>query len=424
MAKLAKHGAHDRRPIMVSKQDKERNRQTVRIVVLLLIIVISFVAGFLVRSQPAFVSSLGFQVQEEVETGVSQKTTYDSVSARVSEVEDILSANSLEEYELPVATQDTITGFMESTGDPYATYYTSDHYDQYIRETADRTYAGVGVLFSEYNGRAYVADVFEGSEAEAKGVMQGDFVVAIDGESNSKWSMTAVINALAEREGENVVISWMSPISLDAETGEEFNTSLKCQRYDVANVTSELVDEVGYIKIRQLTQNASELVKQAVTDLTNNGAKAFVIDLRDNPGGYLTQAVDTASLFLHSGVIVEITTIDGTTTKTASGETITDKPIVLIVNEYTSAAAEVLVAALKDNQRATVVGETTLGKGSVQVMRELSFGGAVRYTAAYYRTPLGRDIDEVGIAPHVAVAGDTDSIAQKNVAIDTALSLI
>ncbi len=145
------------------------------------------------------------------------------------------------------------------------------------------------------------------------------------------------------------------------------------------------------------------------------------------PGGYLTQAVDIASLFIESGVIVEIQTVDGpASSKKASGATITSAPLVVLVNKYTAAAAEVLAAALQDNQRAQLVGETTLGKGSVQVVRELDFGGAVRYTAALYLTPLGYHIDDTGIVPQAVVAnGDADGKTddQRIVALDTARAL-
>lgn len=391
-------------------------------------VVIAFAAGFVVRSQPSFVASLGFPVEEVVSSGSasSVKTTYDSVSARVGEVEDLLASGSMDEYDLASATYGMLESMMKSTGDPYAMYYTPDRYASYIKDAASQSYAGIGVLFADYNGRAYVVDVFEGSEAEVRGVAQGDFVRAVDGDSSKSWTMAEVINALARDDGEKAVITWVHPTSKDAETGTEFTTTLTCQRYDVQNVESELVsDSVGYIRLRQITQNASELVRAAVSDLAAQGATSFVLDIRDNPGGYLTQAVDIAGMFVPSGVLVEIETVDGTTTKTATGTTLTDAPLVVLTNGYTSAAAEVLAAALQDNMRAQVVGQTTMGKGSVQVIRELSFGGAVRYTAAYYHSPLGHDIDGVGVVPDISVGAseDAESDTQRLVAIDTARSL-
>lgn len=118
------------------------------------------------------------------------------------------------------------------------------------RRPTERSYAGIGVVFADYNGRAYVSDVFEGSEAEAKGVQQGDFLTSIDSEDVSAWSMTEVVNALAKDEGATVSVTWMRPASLDAQTGEQFTTTLTCKVYEEANLTTALSDGVGVVKVR------------------------------------------------------------------------------------------------------------------------------------------------------------------------------
>ena len=241
--------------------------------------------------------------------------------------------------------------------------------------------------------------------------------------------MTEVVNALAKDEGATVSVTWMRPASLDAQTGEQFTTTLTCKVYEEANLTTALSDGVGVVKVRQISSNAAELVDQATKSLIEQGAGAIVLDLRDNAGGYLTQAVDIASLFVNSGVLVQIQGNDGpATTKSAAGDApYKDVPLVVVVNRYTAAAAEVLAASLQDNERADVVGETSMGKGSVQVVRELDFGGAVRYTAAYYLTPQGEPIDNVGIVPQVGVVngeGEDGADSQLATGIDIARSLI
>ena len=414
----------DRKAAARSRQERERMRRIRRLLLFFLVLVVAFILGFLVRSQTAFIASLGFTLDPSetstLQKGVAAKSTYDAVSARVSEVEDLLADNSLDTINVEDATLTMLDDLLKSTGDPYAAHFSPDRYVNYIKETTDRSYAGVGVLFAEYNGRAYAADVFEGSEAEARGVRQGDYVIAIDGDRSKTWSLTEVVNTLARDEGSQVVITWMRPSSADAEKGSEFTTSLACQTYQEVNCTTELHDSCGVITLRQITQNSSSLVSQAITDLSNQGATSFVLDLRGNPGGYLTQAVDIASLFVNSGVIVEIQTVDGITTKNAAGVRQTEAPLAVLVDQYTAASAEVLTAALQDNQRAEVVGQTTLGKGSVQVVRELSFGGAIRYTAAYYLTPLGHDINGIGIVPNISVDANDQVDTQLLVAIDAA----
>ena len=411
--------------------ERANNRLLFRLFTLVILVAVAFAGGFLLRSQTELVASWGIPVSQGEQEALNQaaiQSNYESITARVGDVERILTTYSLDEINLTDATYTMLDDLMKSTGDPYATYYNPDVYNNYIKESTDRSYAGIGVVFADYNGRAYVADVFEGSEAEAKGVQQGDYLDSIDGTDVSAWSMTEVVNALAKDEGAEVAITWMRPTSLDAQTGETFTTSLVCKVYEEANLTTDLTKgKAGVIKLRQITQNSSELVKQAVEALTAQGATSFVLDLRDNPGGYLTQAVDIASLFIESGVIVEIQTVDGpASSKKASGATVTSAPLVVLVNKYTAAAAEVLASALQDNQRAQVVGETTVGKGSVQVVRELDFGGAVRYTAALYLTPLGHQIDGAGVVPQVAVAADDKegkNDEQLNLALDTARAL-
>ncbi len=415
----------------LSGRERARNRRIAFWLIVVLVVIAAFLGGFFVRSNVALMTSLGIPVDASEEAANTSSTTkaktpFDSLSARISEVEDILSAYSFDDVSLTDATEMGLTELMASTDDAYAAYYNEDRYATYLKEDADRGFSGISVLFGEYDGRAYATDVLEGSEAQAKGVKQGDFVQAVDGDSSHAWSASEVIGALSKEDGDSVVITWMRPLSLDATTGDEFTTTLTCHTSETINVSSELNEDIGYIKLRQMTANSAELVQAAVEDLTAQGARAFVLDITDNPGGYLTQALDIASQFVSSGVLVGIQTPDGTTTRTATGATVTTAPLVVITNGYTSGVSEVLAAALKDNQRATIVGQTTTGKGSVQVTRELSFGGAIRYTAAYYLTPSGRDITANGVAPDVEVTNDasSDENTQLLVALATARSLI
>lgn len=414
-------------------REHARNKRIACLMITIIAVVAAFAIGFALRSNITLMNDLGIPVATKESVGrINQtsklKTTYESLSERISEVEDILSEYSLDEVDLGDATSSMLTQLFDATNDPYAAYYTEQRYADYLLESAERGYGGIGVLFGDYNGRAYAIDVLEGSPAQAEGVSKGDFVRAIDGDSSSTWSSSEVIGALSREEGEDVVITWMRPISFDATTGEEFTTTLKCNPYTAENVTTYLREEVGYIQLKQFTANAATLVAEAIESLTLQGARAFVLDVRDNPGGYLTQSIDAASLFIPSGVIVGIETNAGVSTRTANGSASLpiSTPMVVLANSYTSGVAEVLVAALKDNQRATVVGQRTMGKGSVQVTRELSFGGAIRYTAAYYLTPNGREIKDNGVSPDIEVSnnnGDEGDV-QLQVAIVTARSMI
>lgn len=403
-----------------------RNKRIVKILVFFIVVVLVFMLGFFVRGNSELMTSLGFlnNANSKIEDSVKVKSVFDDISMRIDEVEKVLEEYSLDKLDLDEATQSMLTDMMTSANDPYAEYFNPERYERYIKETQDKQYSGIGVLFGDYNGRAYAVDVFSESEAAAKGVTQGDFVLSVNGDSSHDWTMMEIIGAISESKDQNIVITWMRPVSLDASTGSEFTTTLECHPYAKENLTTELNENIGYIKLRQITPNSASLVTNAIKELTNEGAESFILDIRNNPGGYLTQSLNIASLFVKSGVLVNIETVDGTSSRTATGVTITDAPLVVLINKYTSASAEVLAGALADNKRAVTVGQTTMGKGSVQVVRELSFGGAIRYTAAYYETPSGRQINKAGIIPEISVSSDDETDTQLLIAYDTAHSLI
>ena len=421
---MAKHGDTKQRAAMAEREHR-RNKRILRLLCFVVAIAVAFVAGFALRSQDQFLVSLGFSIPGVQKAGTQstdvKKSPYDSISARLSEVEDVLAKSDLNGYDLDEATKEVFKGFSSACDDKYFEYLDPSRYASFVKDSSDGAYNGVGVLFSDYNGRALVSDVFSGSAAEAAGVQQGDVLIGIDGDTSHDWSVTEALSGLSRTAGETVVVTWMRPSAVGAETGTSYTTALTCSSYKEQNVTYSLDGTVGYIRVRQITQDTADNVSAALADLIDQGATSFVVDLRDNPGGYLTQAVDVANLFIKTGVIVEVQTSTGTSPKSASGKTVTDLPLVVLTNGYTSGAAEVLAAALQDNQRATIVGETTIGKGSVQVVHELSFGGAIRYTAGYYKSPLGHDIDGVGVIPDIAISsseGGTDP--QLVLAVETA----
>ena len=393
--------------------------------VTVLVAACAFLGGFFIRGNQGLMERFGIPTgitQEEVNPGSTvQGSTYTSISARVAEIEGILALYSLDSYDLDTLTSTLVSAFVDTTEDPFLRYFSQERYESFVRESSTGTKAGIGVLFGEYEGQAYAVDVFEGGVAQSSGVEVGDFVLAVNGDSSQAWTSTEVQNAIAQADSGSIVITWRRPAALSVTGGEEFTTTLPCVTTEEPNVTIQLVGDVGYVNVTQLTDTVAALVKDGVNSLLAEGAEAFVLDLRNCSGGYLTQAVELADLFVKSGIIVQIETKDGTSTRNASGSQLTDKPLILLVNENTSGAAEVVAAALHDTSRATIVGSRTMGKGSVQVIRQLSFGGALRYTAAYYKSPLGLHIDNVGITPHITVS---DADQQRSVAIETAQGLV
>lgn len=384
-----------------------------------------FCAGFLVRGNAEIMERMGFVASDDgKKSAQSSSVDMAEVSSRLDEVERMLMASSLDVYDTEAATRAVLDAFLKTTDDAYARYFDSTRYTSFVDVSSDE-YPGIGVFFSEENGRAYALDVFEGSSAADAGVRQGDVVVAIDGDRSQDWTATEAINAVQREQGSSVVVTWLRPSATEGGEDIEFTTTLVCSDYKEPNVVTQKIESVGYIALKQFTQNSDALVRTAVDELAAEGATSFVLDLRDNPGGYLTKAVDVASLFIRSGVVVEIDTLDAKTTKQASGDAATDAPLVVLVNGNTAGAAEVLAAALRDTDRATLAGTSTMGKGSVQVTKPLSFGGALRYTAARYVSPSGYPIDNVGVAPDITVTvrEGASSDNQKDFAVETAASL-
>ncbi len=299
-------------------------------------------------------------------------------------------------------------------------YYDESSYRAYQASTKNPD-AGIGVLFGEADGKCFASDVFEDSPAAVAGVQTGDYIISIDGVAKNSWSMPDVVQALSRPAGDSVYVTWSRPSQKQGESATTFGTNLTYSASSESNVTWEVSDSVCTINIKQITSDCTTYVANAINDSTAKGAQAYVLDLRDVPGGYLTQAVGIASLFMPSGIVVQIETANGTTSRSADGDTLTTAPLVVLANSRTAGCAEVLAAALQESGRAQVVGETTQGKGSVQAMQPLSFGGAIRYTAAYYLTPGGRQIDGTGISPNIETANAT---TQESVAFDSARSKI
>ena len=368
-----------------------------------------FAAGFMLRGNDFLLDRMGMgsmSVDVEQNPGATVSgDTFDSVSARVAEVQGVIDQYSLDSYALDDATRTLISGLLKETGDPYARYYDVQSYAAHAAKDAEANF-GVGVLFGDYENQAYALDVIPGSSAQTSGVQPGDFVVAIDGERNDEgWPVADTIRRIDREDGGSVVVTWRRPENVESPGGKEFTTTLVCAPAQLKNVASRMRGEdVGYIRVRQLNRDAAMLVSDAISDLSGKGAKAFVLDLRDCPGGYLTQAVELTSLFQNSGVVVQIQTKDNVTTRSATGSPLTTAPLAVIVNGNTAAAAEVVAASLQDNDRAVIVGQPTMGKGTVQMMRELSFGGAISYTAAEYLTPQGRTLNQKGVSPNVVAA--------------------
>lgn len=322
-----------------------------------------------------------------------------SLKGAVSEVADIIGEEALEPASETSITAGAIRGMLESLDDPYANYFDDKHY-QYFSEQNSGVFYGIGITISNRENDLAVVTVIADTPAERSGLKADDVIVSIDGETRPKWDVDEAVLRIRGEEGTDVVLG-----ILRGEETELREFTITRARIDVPNTEAEMLEgSIGYIRLYSFNQIAASELAEEIETLAKEGARGFILDLRDNPGGLLSSSVDVSSLFIPDGVIVRVEDRTGTIEEhRASGKTVTDAPIVVLINGNSASASEIVGGALQDYARAKLVGEQSFGKGSVQQIEELSFGGAIKLTIAHYLTPKGQIIDKIGLTPDVVV---------------------
>jgi carboxyl-terminal processing protease len=291
---------------------------------------------------------------------------------------------------------------MVSSLDPYSAYLDSDEYDD-IKISSSGEYSGVGIEVSMEDGEVVVVTPLDGSPAAAAGVRPGDVIATIDGVAVNTSTLADTIDRMRGKEGTSVKVGILREGST-----EPLIVTLKRSRVEVHSVSSQMAAPgYGYVRISEFSDNTGdELTSQLKALHAKNRLplKGLVLDLRNNPGGVLEAAVAVADAFLESGVIVSARgrTADSKFEMSATpGDMLNGAPIVVLVNGGSASAAEIVAGALKDHHRATLMGRTTFGKGSVQTVMPLDHGRALKLTTSLYYTPSGVSINHRGIAPDI-----------------------
>jgi len=297
---------------------------------------------------------------------------------------------------------------LEGTGDEHAFYFDEQHFG-FFNEQTEGEFFGIGVNIGQRDGGVYVISVIEGTPAERAGIKADDVFVRIDDVEREEWTTQEVVRRVRGPEGTKVNLTMFRPAE-----EKKLDFTIERAKIDIPNVTQELQGDVGYVRLMTFNNNSEADLRAAIRALVDEGARGLVLDLRDNTGGLLQSSVDVASIFIPDGEIVSVEDRSGAVnTYRASGRDPVDLPLVVLMNENSASASEVLVGALQDHGRATIVGQKSFGKGSVQSVRELSFGGAIKFTTAHYVTPKGREINGVGLEPDVLVEMDPQLQADK-----------
>jgi len=296
---------------------------------------------------------------------------------------------------------EAIRGMLGSLDDPYTRFLDPREFKEMQIDTSGEL-SGVGIQLSldKETKNLVVVSPIEGSPASRAGVQPKDVIVAIDGKSTKGMSTEDAVKLIRGQAGTTVTLT----LKRKAQTLELPLTRERIELHAVDHQINTTADgvKVGYIRLKQFNATATKDMRQAVKDLEEKGAQGYVLDLRSNPGGLLMASVEIARQWLNEGTIVSTKTRDGIQdVKRANGRALTTKPMVVLVNEGSASASEILSGALQDNNRAVLVGQKTFGKGLVQSVRGLSDGSGMTVTIAKYLTPSGRDIHKHGIDPDV-----------------------
>ncbi len=304
-------------------------------------------------------------------------------------------------------TKAALEGMVRSL-DPHSEFMKAADYRE-LKEEMDGRFGGVGIQVERRNNRVVVIAPIADSPAEHAGVQRGDEIVKVDGQSIEKLGMDRIIERLRGPPKSRVSLTLFRPL-----TQRDLTVNLVREIITVESVRNVrlLAHGIGYIQLTQFTERTAAEFKQALRRLRLQGATALVLDLRNNPGGLLDAAVAVAEPFFQPGELIVYTqgrTAEGREeSRAGSGAGWARVPVAVLVNSGTASAAEVVAGALKDTNRAVIVGETTFGKGSVQTIFRLREGEALRLTTARYFTPGGVSIHEKGIEAQVPVTVSAD----------------
>ncbi len=294
-------------------------------------------------------------------------------------------------------------GVVAALGDPYSVYMTEKEWNEfYIRTSGE--YSGIGVTIGVKDSMVIVISPMRGTPAEKAGLKANDIITKVDGKPvNSSDDAASLIRGPA---GTEVTLT----IYRD---GETFDAAIVRQDISVPAVEYSMKDrDIGYIELITFNEHSNVDTAQALEELKSQGARAIVLDLRYNGGGLLDRCIDIASLFVPKGTVVTVKGKSIDETAYRSEGTGLGMPLVVLVNQGTASASEILAGAIQDYKVGTLIGTTTFGKGLVQNSFRLKDGSVVKVTIAEYLTPEGRSIHGKGLEPDVITEGDDEQLAK------------
>lgn len=325
-------------------------------------------------------------------------STNDSSFDKLFEVKDVLHQQYYQDIDDEALLEGAIKGMVDAVGDPYTVFFNQEEYQEF-QDDGQGNYVGIGVMVGIKEDKIVVISPFEGSPAYEAGIRAGDFILKVEGVEYKGSEMDKAVSVIKGEEGKPVTLTI-------SQNGVEKDVTIVRASITLVNVQSEMVaGNIGHVTMLQFTNNTAKQVREAMEELKAQGAEGYILDLRGNPGGYLDEAVDTASLFVEKGKTV-LYTLDKAQQKReylSKGGDFIGAPLVVLLDEGSASASEVVAGALKDYKAATIVGQKSFGKGIVQMVFNVGNKEGVKVTVSSYYSPNGINIHGEGILPDVEV---------------------
>ena len=308
-----------------------------------------------------------------------------------------------------------IREMLNNLNDPYTRFLDPKQFNEMRIDTSgELTGVGIQILKDSESGFLIIVSPIAGSPASESGIQAKDKIISIDNISTKSLDIEGAVKLIRGKKGTKVNLEILR-------NGSIFNKTLVRKKIEIKSVTSKINSSrngflVGYLRIKQFNANASKDLKKVILDYETKNVSGYILDLRSNPGGLLDSSIEISRQFIDKGIIVSTLSKNGLKeVKRANGSALTSKPLVVLVNEGSASASEIVSGAIKDNLRGKLVGKKTFGKGLVQSMRSLVDGSGLTVTVAKYLTPNGIDINKFGIRPDIEVNMNVNPILQNQI---------
>ncbi|MCY3691492.1 MAG: S41 family peptidase [Chloroflexi bacterium] len=304
-------------------------------------------------------------------------------------------------------TDGAIRGLLTALNDPHASYLSAE---QHAREQEGYRgfFDGIGARVTLTDAGLTVIAPIPGAPAEAAGILAGDIILAVDGATIDHLTLIEAVNLIRGPSGTDVTLLVRRPNSF-----EDRSITVTRGRIPIDSTTFRMLDGgIGHLWVYSFSDTTEGEVRAALDELDDAGGRGLVLDLRNNPGGLLAAVLDVSDLFLDGGSILYEIDAQGQRTdhEASRGGDANSIPMTVLINQYSASASEILAGAIKANERATVIGETTFGKGSVNITRELSDGSAIYFSIRRWYLPDGTQIEGQGVTPNVEIASDAQTL--------------